>query len=196
MSKRKKRLKQNLGDRKIISNSNEFDKTLMEKIKLENIEDEEYIAYCNSFLGLTKRIKDRFPLLKFTLLPTKEKALAYIKGDLCDREHFENYGQKYMRKNNMSFPIFAILPLDYRSKGIRVFDACNRINQKQIPNEYLHFNEKNEICTHKPIDITPENAVIDVLQSAWHLYIEYQKFERTGRFDLNCYPHGGDPYER
>lgn len=196
MKKQKGQLS-NLGKGTIISNSRVFDLSLMENLVVEEkVTSEEYRRYCSSFVGITKKIKTRFPLLTFTLLPTNERQLAYIKGDLITADEVEKYGQRVAVKMGITFPIFAVFPLDYQKCGIKIFDACNRINKRKIEEKYLHMNGKNELCTHKPVDITPENAVMDVLQSAWHLYTEYKKYERTGKFDLICYPHGGNPNER
>jgi len=187
---------QNRGSGMVISNSREFDDRLMLKILQPKASDCEYRAYLASLYGLSNQIKERFPLLTLTLLPASEKVLAYIKGDLIPRKELQDYGKTAAIKHGKTFPIFALLPMDYRQKGIIVFDACNRINKENIEIKYLHMNKGNELCTHKPVDIIPENAVLDVLQSAWHLYTEYKKYERTGRFDLICYPHGGNPNER
>ena len=197
MKKRKRQQRLNLGKGSIISNSRVFDLSLMENLVVEeNVLSEEYCEYCSSFVGITEKIKTRFPLLTFTLLPTNERLLAYIKGDLITADEIEKYGRRTAIKMGITFPIFAVFPLDYQKRGIKIFDACNRIDRSKIEEKYLHMNGKNELCTHKPVDITPENAVIDVLQSAWHLYTEYKKYERTGSFDLICYPHGGNPNER
>lgn len=196
MKKRKKQQALSLGKGTVVSNSRCFDSGLLDKIVVTKISREEYNSYYSSLLGLARRIKERFPLLKLTLLPTTTWVLAYIKGDLITADLLEKYGESYAIKQGMTFPIFAVIPINYQEEGIKVFDSCNRINKEKIDNRYLHMNGDNELCTHKPVDITPENAVIDVLQSAWHLYTEYKKYERTGRFDLDCYEHGGNPNER
>ena len=60
-----------------------------------------------------------------------------------------------------------------------------------IPLDAIADNDKRGrfICTHKKKDITEDNCVIGVLNSAYHLFEEYRKFERTGRFDIACYSH-------
>ncbi|MDZ4196736.1 MAG: hypothetical protein U1C51_05735, partial [Candidatus Izemoplasmatales bacterium] len=52
-------------------------------------------------------------------------------------------------------------------------------------------NEQNRfICTHLEENIEKDNSMISVLLSAWYLFQEYKKFDRTGKFDLECMPHG------
>lgn len=179
----------------IISNSRTFDEDLMLKITKADCSDEQYQDYYNSLKGVSGKIKEFFPLLVFTILPTIKKTLAYIKGDLITREWLNEYGYVEAKEKGISFPIFALVPYDYLRTGIIVYDACNRINKNKIDYKFLHMNDGNELCTHKPVDITSENAVIDVLKSAWYLYTEYKKYERTNKFDLKCYTHGGSPYE-
>ncbi len=195
MRKRKQQQRCGPGVGTIISKSSLFEKSLMEKILVKNILAEDFSKYYCSLKGIGKKIQEKFPLLKFTLLPTQEITLGYIKGELAPADLVREFGKKTVIKQGISFPIFAVIPMDYSVRGIKVYDACKRINQEKIPEKYKHFNGGLEICTHKPVDITPDNAVIDVLQSAWHLYLEYKKYEKTGRFDLECHAHGGNEFE-
>ena len=98
---------QNRGSGMVISNSREFDDSLMLKILQPKASDCEYRAYIASLYGLSNQIKERFPLLTLTLLPASEKVLAYIKGDLIPRKELQDYGKTAAINHGKTFPIFA-----------------------------------------------------------------------------------------
>ena len=156
------------------------------------------IEKCHSYYALVlshfKKVKKIFPLLRIVILPTTVSKTAFIQGLLLplstikfchlDEEQYEEYG----------LPIFAHIPYEFEKEGIQVFDSCNRIVWKNVPNEYKHCNpiyntNKCCICTHHEDFITKNNCILGVLQSAYHLFVEYRKYDEIGEFNLDCLPH-------
>lgn len=181
---------------KIIDSAKKYDSELFSSLQIELQNPQKYYT---SIRGLFNQVKKVFPLLNVCILPTVKPFTAFIQGLLLptysikekylDEEQYAEYG----------LPIFATIPEDYYTNGIRVYDACKRIIWENIPYEDRHCiplevktdKAKRErfICTHNKKDVTKANCVIGVLNSAYHLFEEYRKLERTGKFDLECHPH-------
>ena len=147
----------------------------------------EYYASLN---GVESKVQEHFPFLQFTILPTVKPRAAFFSGLLIP--HNKMLRVEYEINKDKGLPILAVIPFNYREIGVDVFDCCGRINWEEIDFKYRHFHpdSNNKICTHHKIDINADNCILGVLKSAYHLFDEYRKFERTGRFDLKCHPHG------
>lgn len=153
--------------------------------------------YFSSLFGVSKLLADSFPLLSYHHLPTSRPSLSFILGDLIPRDELRIYGADTAIKTHISLPVFAVIPPDYHVIGIKIYDSTRCILWDRIPYEKRHcFRLQNgftPICSHHKDDLaglTPKEIIRDCLQSAWHLYTEYRHYERTGRFDLECHPHG------
>jgi hypothetical protein len=157
---------------------------------ITEIPNEKASEYYASLYEISVRVQEYFPFLIFTILPTAKPNLAFFKGLLIPKEKMLRIDRE--ENEDKGLPILAVIPLDYKRIGIDVFDCCGRINWEAIEDKYRHrhANTDNKICTHHRADINEENCVIGVLKSAYYLFDEYRKYEKTGRFDLKCHPHG------
>ena len=155
--------------------------------------------YYNSVKESCKEVSKTYPFLKWCFLPTVKPKTAFIQGLLLpdfairekhlDREQYDEYG----------LPIYATIPENFYEQGIYVYDARKRMQWDNIPLKYRHCipllpkddydRRRRFICTHNKKDITKENCIIGVLNSAYYLFEEYRKFERTRNFELDCLPH-------
>ena len=180
----------------IIGNAKEYNSQYYSSLP-KPLEDPK--TYFDSLIGLSTIIENKFPLLRLCFLPTKQPKTAFIQGILLptyaieekclDKEEYKEYG----------LYIFANIPENYQVDGIRVYDACKRINWDNIPIEYRHCvplniispedENKRYICTHHKKDISSGNCIINVLSSAYFLFEEYRRYERTGEFRIKCLPH-------
>ena len=156
--------------------------------------------YYKSVFGLFDEVKKQFPLLRICILPSTKPKTSFIQGLLLPMYAIKEKYLDVEQYSEFGLPIFAVIPENYQTNGIRVYDAYKRILWDNIPVEYRHcvpFNantcearRKRYICTHNSKDINTDNCVIPILKSAYFLFEEYRKYERTGRFDLSCLPHG------
>ena len=155
-------------------------------------------TYYKEIKELHEMIKP-FPLLKLVCLPTVKMTTAYIQGLLLPDYAIKEMHLLPEQYEEFGLPIIANIPENYKSCGLEVYDARNRINWDEIPYEYLHchnqtYKEKfygvTRICTHKPKYITEENCVFNVLMSAYYLFQEYKRYDECGKFELECLPHG------
>lgn len=178
---------------KIFKEPTEFHSSIYQEIT--DVPDEKYEEYYHNFYNIYFKINDIFPGLHVNKFPYFNcKKTITLTGILITRKiikefllteeyEFLKYGLK----------VFIVVPLDFIETGIKVFDYYNVIDFSVIPHQYLHFRNtslKNRvICTHHKDYISPTNPIISVLYSAWSLFVEYKKLEKTGRFDLICLPH-------
>lgn len=162
--------------------------------------------YFRSLQGAPQIIAKSFPLLQYVSLPTVKPVTSFIQGlllpqtaitkKLLEVEQYEEYG----------FPIFAVIQENYQNEGIIVYDAYHRINWDNIPIEFRHCKPLDNdmlpncrdriVCTHHEKNITKDNCIMGVLNSAYFLFEEYRKYEKTGSFDLECLPHGNSAVVR
>ncbi len=150
-------------------------------------------GYYKEVLNYFKKAKDVFPLLHLVILPTLVNKTAFVQGLLLSKTMIEQCRLEENQFEEYGLPIFVDIPLNFKKRGVTVFDCCNRIVWDKIPIEYRHRRiiESNKycICTHHYDFITPENCFLGVLQSAYNLFVEYQRYDETGEFNLNCLPH-------
>lgn len=138
-------------------------------------------------------IQADFPFIKFCILPYSNGCLAILEGKLIKADYFAAMDLSIDDLDQHSLPIIAVIHRDFESRGITVFDSHRRFNVELIPNRIRHFSRLDHglyaICTHSSRDITPKTTLVAYLQSAWNLFIEYQRFDRTGEFLLECREH-------
>lgn len=180
----------------IIQSAGQYDSQFFSSLpeKVENIE-----KYYNSLEGVQARLNEEFPTLKIVFLPTVVPKTAYIQGLLLPSYIIKSLYLLPEQYCDFGLPIYAEISEYYQFKGIKIFDACKRINWEEIPLNKRHcipleanneFDERRRyICSHNQVYITSQNCIFGVLHSAYNLFREYQKFEVTGRFDLKCLPH-------
>ncbi len=154
--------------------------------------------YFSSLSGVSKVLEDSFPLLHYHHLPTSRPSLSFISGDLIPSAELGIYGADTAIKLHVSLPIFAVIPADYHVIGIKIYDSTRCILWGNLPYDkqhrfWLKDNGFTRICSHHIDDLVglaPQEIIRNCLQSAWHLYTEYRRYERTEHFDLECHPHG------
>lgn len=179
---------------------NVFNKTLRFNYdfynEIEYINDPtfDFSKYKKNVIHQFEKVKKVYPLLNLVFLPTTLKSTAMIQGYLINYERLQTLGLNSVNDYlEYGMEILIIVPFDFLSKGVRVFDVNNFINVDAIPKKYRHFrnspNKRVMLCTHKENDIKKNNAVLGVVQSAEHLLLEYKKYVKTGVFDLECWPH-------
>lgn len=152
--------------------------------------------YFSSIKKLFYELKKQFPLLRICMLPSYKPKTVFVQGILLPTYAIE---EKYLdddQYEQFGLPIFAHIPENYQEIGIEVYDSCQRINWENIPIEYRHciplnVNSKQtvRICTHHLDYVNKNNCFFPILKSAYYLFEEYRKYEKTGKFDLKCLPH-------
>ena len=186
----------------IFEYGNSINTAVYQELYNVEVDQEEVQCYYSSLKGISGLLKKAFPLLRYISLPTSKPSLAYIEGNLIPSEELGIFGKDTVIEKHIALPIIAVIPIEYRKTGICIYDSTCCILWDNIPCEIRHCHQKSrnkprQICSHKPSDLLnkdPILAIIDCLQSTWHLYTEYRRFERTGEFDLDCHPHGGDEF--
>lgn len=155
--------------------------------------------YYKKIASLHKPVAEKFPLLKIVQLPKKVPVTAFIQGILLPREVIHELCLLPTQYALYGLPIYADIPENFQNIGIKVYDACKRIIWDNIPYQIKHCMPQNDfekkyniwrICTHKHTDIKPDNCVLNVLYSAYHLFLEYIRYEREHVFAIKCHPHG------
>ncbi len=181
----------------IFDYSGKFDSSIYDLVMSEKADPSVgWNEYFSSLSGVGKLLADSFPLLSYHNLPTSRPSVSFIYGDLIPRWELRIYGANTAIKKHISLPVFAVIPVDYHIIGIKIYDSTRCILWEKIPREKRHCflpqNGFTQICSHHTDDLvglTPQGIIINCLQSAWHLYTEYRRYDNTGRFDLDCHPH-------
>lgn len=180
----------------IIQPASQYDSRFFSSLpeEVNNVE-----KYYKSLEGVQDTLNEEFPTLKLVILPTIVPQTAFIQGLLLPSYIIKDLHLIPEQYCDFGLPIYAEISEFYPIKGIKIYDACKRINWDEIPFNKRHCiplevdNELDErrryICTHNQKYITPQNCIVGVLHSAYNLFREYQKLEITGRFDLKCLPH-------
>lgn len=160
--------------------------------ELQVVPDKLLAQYILDIKEIRGKLKNKFPLLHLSILPTNVMREAFIYGNLIPAKNLLEFGEDIVIENNIALPIFAIIKVDYQTKGIKVYDCCRRIQWSHIEPEIRHCmrGDNGLICTHHESDMKGDNGVFEVLESAWRLFIEYCKYDRVGKFDLKCHEHG------
>lgn len=143
-------------------------------------------------------VKDVFPLLHLTILPTVDAKEIFIQGKLIPYEVLKKCKSK-RDIERLSLSIIATYPSDYPNNEIYVEDILRKIDWNEIPNEHRHYNrhpkikDKSVLCTHHPYgeinSIKKSNKTIAILNSAWKLYIQYVKYKKTSIWSLKDLKH-------
>ena len=158
--------------------------------KIEN--PSEYFPKLNEISILLKK---KFPAIKLVVPPTICPMSAFLQGVLLPNEYIKEYHLVEDEYKDFGLEVFVLVPEDFQEVGIKVYDSRRKINWNKIPDKYRHClslegDKHQAICTHHSSDINKENCVIGVLNSAFYLYQEYKKFDRTKKFNLDCHAHG------
>lgn len=176
----------------IIVSAGDYDSEFYSKIPQEISENGK--AYYEEVISYFQQAKEVFPLLRLVILPTIKSKTAFIQGVLLSQTMITRCRLEKDQYEEFGLPVFVDIPQNFKEKGITVFDCCNRIVWANILPEYRHRRkiielDKYCICTHHYDFITPENCFLGVLQSAYNLFVEYQRYNETGEFRLECLQH-------
>jgi hypothetical protein len=144
----------------IINRNGQFNFELY-KLLGNYIPQENYSDYFESIQYVLEKIRDLFPLLTYTQLPKNMFCLGFIKGILLPRNIINGLGLRNDEYLEYGLPVFSIIPLDFQTNGIMVFDSCNTVQWNIIEDNYKHQiytgNDLNLICTHKNKDRNKPN---------------------------------------
>ena len=152
----------------------------------------EYFPKLKEIISL---LKINFPGIKLVIPPTNCPKSAFLQGVLLPSNYIKEFHLSEDEYSIFGLQIFALIPENFQEVGIRVYDSRRKINWDEIPNKFRHClsleaDKHRAICTHHSSDINTENCVVGVLSSAFYLYQEYKKFDRIGKFNLDCHAHG------
>lgn len=139
-------------------------------------------------------LKTNFPGLRLVIPPTQHPVTVFIQGILLPTTIIQEYHLAEDEYESFGLHIFAIISEDFQKEGITVYDSRCKINWDKIPIKIRHCRplegtKHRAICTHHFTDINKQNCVLGVLNSAYYLYQEYKKYDRTKKFDLECHEH-------
>lgn len=143
-----------------------------------------------------KVVKKFFPLLKLTILPTTVPKEIFMKGKLIPYEILKKCdSDKDISRSSIC--IRAIYPSNFDENNIYVEDIYNVIDWSNIPEKHRHFRSYERIkalCTHseygKINSLANTEKSLAILLSAWKLYIQYKRFQRTKKWELKDLRHG------
>lgn len=124
--------------------------------------------------------------------------LISIRGYLISKFDLANY---YITKDNnrvikmVSMEICCYIPIDYHRIGCQVYDLNRVINWDKLPIVHRHYNGLgkygNLICTHLPEESKDmQNPILENLRTAYSLFLEYNRFINTGKWEIKEYKHG------
>lgn len=144
-----------------------------------------------------KKVRQFFPLMKLSMLPTNEPQEIFISGKLIPYEVLKICGSE-MDIGRNSISVMAIYPSDFNKSNICVKDVDGKIDWNKIPQEHRHYRYYKNleiICTHHELGeingIPNSERSIAILYSAWRLFIHYIKYQKTGKWTLKDLKHDG-----
>lgn len=161
------------------------------------------LAYDYSkYLRLVKRdfriVKDYFPLLKLSILPTIKPKEIYLTGDLIPFEVLKKCNSD-SDIERYSIYIMATYPSNYKDEDIYVEDIYRKIDWSKIPDKHKHwqtYRGKKILCTHHEYgeinSLAEDEKSLAILFSAWKLYIQYCKYLKNKRWVLKDLRHGSE----
>lgn len=144
-----------------------------------------------------KRLKERFPLLEMTSLPTVIPKEIFIYGEAIDKAILEYCKSEVdIRKN--SIYILGIYPSSFPKQELVIEDFKQKIDWSKIPLEHRHINiyknGRKVLCTHHPNgeinELAIEKRSIAIIDSAWRLFIQYKRYLSIRVWTLKDLPHG------
>lgn len=142
-------------------------------------------------------VKDYFPLLQITSLPTVKAKEIFITGKLIPQDVLKKcVSIKDIERN--SFYILGIYPSEFPKDNMYVEDFYEKINWSGIPDKHKHRriyvkNKRIVLCTHHPDGeingFKQDFRSVAVLASAWKLYIQCKKYYITNKWLLKDLRH-------
>lgn len=155
-----------------------------------------YTNYYEQVMGIIDDIKDEFPLLKIVVPPTVKPAIISLVGWLVSRELYDRL-DSYNGLEQYTIYVKCDFYNNIDKREILVQDWYELIDRGAIPYEYKHFyslnGDESYLCTHYSDHLKHySNKELAILKSAEALVQEYKRFEVTGEFNLDCYPHPED----
>lgn len=158
---------------------------------------ENFPKYYNRVKEDFEKVKEQFPLLRITSLPTVTHKEIFIYGYALDKEIVKCCKTNVdIRKRGIY--ILGIYPSEFPEKEIIIKDLKQRIDWSKIPIQHRHINTyekyKDALCTHHPNgeinELPMGKRSITVIDSAWRLFIQYKKYLKSGIWTLDELPHG------
>lgn len=154
--------------------------------------------YYNRVMEDFHNLKNYFPLIQITILPTVKPKEIYITGNLIPIEVLQKcVTTKDIERNSLY--ILGIYPIKYPEDNIYVEDFYQKINWSRVPYEHIHQNvhpktNRKVLCTHHPYGeingLKQRDRTVAILSSAWKLYRQYKEYLRTKKWTLKDLRHG------
>lgn len=155
----------------------------------------DYSRYLTIVKSDFKNVKEFFPLLKITILPSVKPKEIFITGDLIPYRVLKNCNSEN-DINRYSIYIMATYPSNFDDDNIYVEDLYGKIDWSKIPYEHRHFRSfknKEILCTHHDFGeingLSKSVRSLAILFSAWKLYMQYKKFQKTNEWVIDDLPH-------
>ena len=190
---------------RIIPNIDDILSFLDEVFSNHSISKTDYILYKNRVNGeYYNQVRKTFPCL--TIIHRDMKA-SYITGPVILKEDLDSIPVSILDTFKAeSFQLFGYIPLPFSGNfsqkiiPIHIYDVYHCFNYDFLRTNYHHICHLDNIynfpfyhvCTNKAKDISRRNYLFSPIAVARSLYLEYQKVDNGGVFELECYPHGGD----
>lgn len=158
--------------------------------------------YKNHFKTDIGEVFDYFPCLKGEKIEFNGQLgyvqLISIKGYLISKFDLANYfiGEDDIDLIKLvSMEICCFIPIIYHRVGCQVYDLNRVIDWDKLPIVHRHYNGSgkygNLICTHLPEESKDmQNPILENLRTAYSLFLEYNRFINTGKWDIKEYKHG------
>lgn len=160
--------------------------------------DTDFSEYSRIVMKDFKNLKNYFPLLNVTSLPTIKPKEIFITGNLIPWNLLEKcVTLKDIERNSLY--ILGTYPSNYPDEDIYVEDFYEKINWGNIPYKHRHKRihpKTNRIilCTHHPngeVNAFKERErTVAILSSAWKLYVQYKKYLKVNKWTLKDLKHG------
>ena len=150
-------------------------------------------------------VQKEYPYLKRIYFPFKCCFPIILEGYLVNKQDCELYKIKNNNEASLvSFYARIYIPENYKKFGISVYDLNKKIDTEFIIKNYYshaHFNSLDTpdgtlLCTHILEDILGrDNLILDIINSAHFLYLNYLNLLNGNKFNMDEYSHGRKGYE-
>ncbi len=143
---------------------------------------------------------ETYPYLHKKIYPFKNFTSVVLEGYLVTKKECVEFNvRSESDAENLSFYARVLVPENYISKGVEVYDLYKKIDVNFIKNNYpehLHFNEYNTlhgnlICTHiSGCEQYSDNIIFENINSAHYYYLNYINLKNKNPFNMKEYSHG------
>lgn len=151
------------------------------------------------------RVFETYPYLRRKQFPFNDFSSIILEGYLVTKKECVDFNVKSeIDAEYLSFYARIIIPKDYMSKGVEVYDLYKKIDVDFIKKNYpqhLHFNALNTVhgnllCTHiSGCEKYCDNIIFEIINSAHYYYLNYVNLKNNNPFTMKEYSHGSKGIE-